>query len=222
MLARELVVGLGLLGGVCSFQAGRLVAWPTQHQPRCHSFCGDTVDFLVSRFGSTEEVAKEVEGRLLPDIATEMTHSRAAALCDALQARLGLSEAQLQKVVVALPAVLSLSFESNLEPSLAKLQARLGLSEAQLQKVVVALPSVLGYSFESNLSPTLDFLQRELALSLEALRERVVRMPALLGYSLAKRYQPRLETCRVIGLAPIIVIDRITLSDVRFNASIGL
>jgi hypothetical protein len=125
-------------------------------------------------------------------------------------------------VVVAMPPVLGYSFESKIEPSLAKLQARLGLSEAQLQKVVVAMPPVLGYSFESNLSPKLDLLQRELALSLEALRERVVRMPALLGYSQAKRYQPRLEICRAMGLSPLIVIDRITLTDVRFDASIGL
>jgi hypothetical protein len=402
-------VGLvfGLLGSACSFQAGRLVAWPTQCHPRYQTFCGATADFLVSRFDCTEAVATRAEGRLLPNVATSMTLSRAAGQCEALQVRLGLSEAQLQKVVVALPSTLALSFESNIEPSLAKLQARLGLSEAQLQKVVVALPavlgysfesnikpslaklqarlrlseaqlqkvvvalpavlgycfesniepslaklqarlglsevqlqkvvvalpqvlsysfesniepslaklqarlglseaqlqkmvvakpstlaysfesniepslaklqarlrlseaqlqkmvvatpavlgysfesniepslsklqtrlglseaqlqkvvvalpSVLGYSFESNLSPKLDFLERELALPLEVLRERVLRRPALLGYSQAKRYQPRLKVCCAMGVAPIIVIDRITLTDVRFNASIGL
>jgi len=81
-----------------------------------------------------------------------------------------------------------LSFESNLELSLAKLRSRLGLSDAQLQKVVVTSPPVLGYSFESNFEPKLQFLQAELSLSLDALREKVVRMPAVRSYSQARRY----------------------------------
>ena len=48
-----------------------------------------------------------------------------ATSLDKLEARLGLSEAQLQKLVVALPQVLGYSFEANVAPSLAKLQARL-------------------------------------------------------------------------------------------------
>ena len=47
-----------------------------------------------------------------------------------------LSDAQLQKVVVRWPAVLGLSFEANVVPSLAALQSRLQLSDSQLQKVV--------------------------------------------------------------------------------------
>ena len=76
-----------------------------------------------------------------------------------LQLRSALSDAQLRKVVVALPSVLGYSFESNISPSLEALQSRLALSEAQLRKVVVALPSVLGFSFESNIGPKLDYLQ---------------------------------------------------------------
>jgi hypothetical protein len=57
-----------------------------------------------------------VEGKLLPKMATSMTLSRAAGQCKAVQAQLGLSEAQLQKVVVANPSVLGLSVESNLSP----------------------------------------------------------------------------------------------------------
>jgi hypothetical protein len=147
----------------------------------------------------------------------------AAIICDKLQSRLGLSEAQLQKIVVALPSVLSYSFESNIEPSLAKLQSRLELSEAQLQKVVVAMPSVLCYSFEANLGPKLNFLQAELDLSLDVLREKVLATPSRLGFSLTRRYIPRLEACRKVGADPMLVIDRVTLTDERFYAlnSIG-
>jgi len=144
-----------------------------------------------------------------------------ASRSDKLQARLGLSEAQLQKVVVALPAVLGYNFESNVEPSLAKLQARLGLSEAQLQKVVVTLPAVLSLNFESNIEPKLDFLQAELDLSLDALRGRVLRRPALLGYSQARRYAPRLDACREVGADAVLVVDRVAMTDARFYASIG-
>ena len=101
------------------------------------------------------------------------------------------------------------------------LQSRLGLSEAQLQKVVVALPSVLGYSFESNIEPKLDFLQGEVGLSLDAMRAKVLTCPAVLGYSLARRYIPRLEACREVGADPILVVNRVQMTDERFYASIG-
>ena len=93
--------------------------------------------------------------------------------CDSLKHRLRLSEADLQTVVMARPAVLGLSYENNLEPSLAKLQERLGLDEPELKKVVLGLPTVLGYSYEGNLKPKLDHLQSELGLTLDALRELV-------------------------------------------------
>ena len=52
-----------------------------------------------------------------------------------------MSDAQLQRVVVAQAQALSVSCESNISPSLAALlQSRLSLSEAQLWKVLVALP----------------------------------------------------------------------------------
>ena len=101
------------------------------------------------------------------------------------------------------------------------LQSRLGLSEAQLQKIVVALPSVLGYSFESNIEPKLDFLQAELELSLDMMREMVLALPALLGYSQTRRYIPRLEACREVGAESILVVNRVTMTDERFYASIG-
>ena len=71
-----------------------------------------------------------IEANVLPSLA-------------ALQERLGLSEAELRKVVLRLPAVLGYSIEGNVLPSLAALQARLGLSEAELRKVVLGRPQVL-------------------------------------------------------------------------------
>ena len=80
----------------------------------------------------------------------------AASICDKLQSRLGLSEAQLQKVVVALPAVLNYSFESNLGPKLDFLQAELHLPLDVLRGKVLARPALLGYSLERRLIPRLN------------------------------------------------------------------
>ena len=182
--------------------------------------CGAVATYCKHRFVISEDIAQRTEAKL-KQRAKYIDAMMAARICDALQSRLGLSEAQLQKVVVALPLVLGFSFESNIEPSLAKLQSRLGLSEAQLQKVVVALPQVLGCSFESNIEPKLDFLQGEMGLSLDAMRAKVLTCPAVLGYSLARRYIPRLEACREVGADPILVVNRVQRTDERFYASIG-
>ena len=58
-----------------------------------------------------------------------------------LQARLKLSDAQLQKMLVAMPAVL---FEKNLGPKLDWLQHELQLSTADLRARVLAAPRILG------------------------------------------------------------------------------
>ena len=62
------------------------------------------------------------------------------------QRRLGLDEAQLKKVVLLNPSLLSKSIEDNLAPTLDWLQARLDLDDEQLRKMIVALPALLGYS----------------------------------------------------------------------------
>ena len=123
---------------------------------------------------------------------------------------------------MAKPAVLGYSFESNIEPSLAKLQARLGLSEAQLCKVVVATPSVIGLSFESNIEPKLNWLQRELALSDDYLREAILASASRLGYSLEGRYKPRLKACRLVGADDTLVLRRISISDTKFSDLVGV
>jgi len=102
-----------------------------------------------------------------------------AANCELLRARLGLSEGELRRVVVAYPTVLGYSYEDNLAPSLAALQQRLSLSESQLRRVVIAQPQVLGYSYDANVAPSLSKLQRRLQLCDEELARVVVGQPAV-------------------------------------------
>ena len=70
-----------------------------------------------------------------------------------LQALLGLNAAELKKIVLRQPAVLSFSYEDNVKPTLGQLQEHLGLDAAELKKVVLGLPAVLSLSYETTSSP---------------------------------------------------------------------
>ena len=81
-----------------------------------------------------------------------------------LQARLDLDAAQLRKMVLTHPPLLTKSVEDNIAPKLDWLQRRLGLDDAGLRKIVVRLPKLLIYSVEDNLEPKLEWLQTRLDL----------------------------------------------------------
>ncbi|KAJ8603196.1 hypothetical protein CTAYLR_003805 [Chrysophaeum taylorii] len=172
-------------------------------------------DFAALRFGCNAAEASTFEARLhgrwvpVPEVASRV--------CDSLQRRLALSEAEIKKLVLAKPQVLGYSYESKIAPSLAALQNRLGLSESELKRVILAMPSVLSYSYEANVEAKLAFLQHELELSDEQLREKVVAFPMLLGYSLERRYRPRLRLCRKAGKPLRWVLDRASLTDDKFD-----
>ena len=70
--------------------------------------------------------------------------------------------------------------------------------------------------------PKLDYLEDALNLNTDELRAAVLRMPAILGYSLERRYRPRAERCCRAGAPLRRVLEGITLSDARFNASVPL
>jgi hypothetical protein len=146
--------------------------------------CGAAAELCELRFGCTGAEALLVEQKAV-DAAEEeeavVTLSVAQQRADTLQARLGLSEAQLKKVVTTFPSVLRVR---ETEPLLAKLQARLGLSEAELQKVVVGRPPVLGLSYEDSLEPSLAKLQGRLGLSEPQLQRVVVALPQVDGIPL--------------------------------------
>ncbi|KAL1511954.1 hypothetical protein AB1Y20_005234 [Prymnesium parvum] len=216
--------------------------------------CGAAAEVIQQHLGCSEEEALRAEARLN---GRSLRPHRCAEVCEGLQLRLRLSAAQLRKVALTQPAILSLDFTVNLEPALTRLQQRIGLTDAELARVIVRLPAVLGYNFESNLSPKLDalqtrigasteelksivlsqpsvlglslerniapkldFFQDEFSLTTEELRRYILKMPALLTYSLKNRYKPRLARCLKAGAPMEIVLDRISYTDTKFNASV--
>merc|ERR1719399_1381442 len=92
----------------------------------------DVRDLLRTRLSLTDaEVDRMVRHRPLGALAT------VAPKLDWPQRRLGLDEAQLKKVVLLNPSLLSKSIEDNLAPTLDWLQARLDLDDEQLRKMIV-------------------------------------------------------------------------------------
>eukprot|EP01050_Picozoa_sp_SAG11_P022673 SAG11_NODE_4347_length_1938_cov_6.660685_2_plen_129_part_00 len=116
------------------------------------------------------------------------------------QERLGLSKAELKKVVLRLPQVLGYSYEGNTEPTLARLQGRLDLSEAELKKVVLRHPPMLNYSYEGNIEPTLARLQEWLGLACHVLAKQTFRAIACAdvarnSFKRIRLYQRPLRAC---------------------------
>ena len=144
-------------------------------------------DVCVQRLGATAAEAEKAEARLL----NEPARWRAERMCDALEARLGLNEAELKKVVLRLPSVLGLSVDDTVLPKLAALQERLDLSEAELKKLVLSLPAVLGYSIVANVLPSLAALQSRLSLSEAELKKVVLGRPSVLGLSVDDTVLPQ-------------------------------
>lgn len=153
---------------------------------------GGTAELFVERFGFSAVEAARIEPKLPAWIRAKRCIGHVDATSRALQQRLALSQAELRRVLLLLPTVLGLSYESNLEPSLSALQRRLLLSEAELKKVVLAVPSVLGMSYEANLGPSLAALQQRLTLSEAELKKIVLWLPAVLCLNYQANIAPSL------------------------------
>jgi hypothetical protein len=110
---------------------------------------------------------------------------------DWLQARIGLSDEKLAKLVTLQPTILNLSVQEQLEPNIAWLQDRLSLDQEGLQRVVLRLTpmvggfaQLLGSNMEENLEPKLVWLQERLHLDDAGIAKLVKKEASFLGFSL--------------------------------------
>ena len=109
-----------------------------------------------------------------------------------LQARLDLDAAQLRRMILTIPSLLTKSVQS-IESSLDWLERRLGLDDAGLRKIVLTLPQLLTLSVEDNIAPKLDWLQDRLDMDAAQLRKMVLKFPQLLGRSIEDKIEPTLD-----------------------------
>ncbi|KAI7840979.1 hypothetical protein COHA_005208 [Chlorella ohadii] len=96
-----------------------------------------------------------------------------------LQDTIGLSNAQLAKVISKFPRILEYRSERTLRPRLDFL-ARCGVSQDDLAKVFVKAPMVLELSVKDTLEPRAAFLRKTLSLPADALGKLIVRHPQAL------------------------------------------
>ena len=184
---------------------------------------GVATDYCVQTLGCTREDAVKAEAKMLPQVANSVRIQKAEKVCAELRAKLGLSDADLRKLVLRVPTVLTLNMDKNVNPKLDWLQERLDLSRDELKKICLTLPATLAYSVDKNLEPKLSYFEHELGMSPREIRSKIISMPARLGYSIEKRYRPRLAAIRATaGADPAAVIDRIRAADAEFCKRTGV
>jgi len=145
---------------------------------------GPTAAFLRSRFAFTDEEVLVVQVKLerkFPDQDLDLDPARAEDVLGRLQSRFSLNDDELRRLVTRQPAILTLRFADNIEPSLVSLKARLTLSEPELKGVVLTMPFLLGSSFEAKAEPLLAGLQSQLSLSDPELQKVVLGFPRVLS-----------------------------------------
>ena len=147
--------------------------------------------FLRERLGATTE--EDLAKLELALSYQKYKLDRARTNCDALQERLGFTNAELQRIVCLLPAVLRLRYDRNLGPSLEALQRRLNLTDAELKKLLLKLPAIFGYCYETNIEPSLKALQDRLKLTEAELKKIVLYLPCILGLNFHKTVNPKLN-----------------------------
>jgi hypothetical protein len=150
------------------------------------------LQYLQTRLGLDEPEMAAMERKLMfcPD------EDRIRSSLDGLQGHLGLSDAELRKMVRSMPAIIGYSFEGNIKPTLDAVQGHLGLSDDELRKMVRSMPFIIGLSFEANIKPKFDWLQQALGLDSAQLVELLQKQGTLLGMSLDKSLVPNLAFWR--------------------------
>jgi len=77
----------------------------------------------------------------------------------------GIPNSSIARVINTAPAILGLSLEQNLKPTVATLRAKCNLSSQELSEMIVTCPSILSLSIKRKIDPTITFLSGNLYLS---------------------------------------------------------
>ena len=113
-----------------------------------------------------------------------------------IQSIVGLTDAELKRIVSRFPEVNSYSFETA-KACVSKLKGKLSLSDIEFKKkIVLRLPQCLGYDFEKDIGPSLSDLQSSLDLSADELRSLVLKCPQIIGLDFSNEVEPKIAALR--------------------------
>jgi hypothetical protein len=113
-----------------------------------------------------------------------------------IQSVVGLTDAELKRIVSRVPDVKSYSSE-NAKACVSKLKGKLSLSDIEFKKkIVLRLPQCLGYDFEEDIGPSLSELQSSLNLSETELRSLVLKCPQIIGLEFSNEVEPKIAALR--------------------------
>ncbi|KAL9186783.1 hypothetical protein ACHAXT_010503 [Thalassiosira profunda] len=110
---------------------------------------------------------------------------------DMIQGRLGLSSAELRRLVLRMPSVMGVG-QSSFAERVAFFTEEAGLSVDDVRKAALKQPSLLQYSVEATLRPKLRFFIDELGMSQTSVARVLQLAPAVMGLSLTDNLRPKL------------------------------
>jgi hypothetical protein len=138
-----------------------------------------------------------------------------------LRFEVGLTGAQVKRVLYQAPQVIGLNTDNNLASKVEFLRDAFALNPDQLRSVVAGMPTLLVLSIDRNLQPKTEYLREAFGGNdddnHDALQEAILRLPTLLGYSLDKRIRPRLQAILDAGLDPSRITVGIPMTEEKFE-----
>jgi hypothetical protein len=149
------------------------------------------------------EVARIVDkaDRSRDFISNGVNHNLVEGRLKPLKEYLGLTIAEVRKIVLASTAVLSCTHDNLANEKLEPLKRYLDLTDAELKKIVVSLPAVLSYNHNSVVNEKLVPLKRHLDLTDAELKKIVLLSSNVLGLNHDNLVNEKLEPLqRYLGL----------------------
>jgi len=111
---------------------------------------------------------------------------------DVLRETMDLSDENVRTIIERFPAILHLSADKNIAPTILFLLRALDLGRDELRELVVAFPAILSYS-RANLNSKLGFFRRVMKYSVEECRELLLKEPRLLRAGVKTGLIPRMQ-----------------------------
>lgn len=109
-----------------------------------------------------------------------------------LQDKLGMSRADVARLLLRFPEAGHCSVDNNLEPTVTWLRENLGTDYRGVAKMLRHAPQILGTSVEKKLEPRLRWLENRLQIPAERAAKIARNFPSLLVYSADNKFEPTL------------------------------